>query len=263
MVVWYLRIDQWPSALIQMPCQCYQRDRRSTGFGGVHALATEHPTDVEAVQAANQPASTRHASVEYLDAVRMSKPMQRDVSALHRRSNPGSTLTGAPSTGTCRNDPFECSIHSHDPVRTAQAAAQPRRQADRVGAEHRASRRAPPQDRFVVRIPGKDAVAISVEQALWGKIATKCEQAIRFHKCSTWRWECCVWVQRQLRKLQAHATSTMRNGECALSCWRCWRTESRSSAHHCLSAIAKRGSASRCRLRTSDGRKPRAILCRP
>ena len=155
----HLGINQWPSPGVQMPSQGCQGDSGCARFGGVHALAAEHPAHGEAVQAANQPASIKHAAIEYFNAVRMPKLMQRKIGALHRGRDPGARLSCPRGRGACGDDLFKCGIHAHDPVRIAQAAAQACRQMDRLGAEYRALRRTPPQDGFAIRIPGKDAAA--------------------------------------------------------------------------------------------------------
>src|SRR3546814_3483289 len=96
-----------------------------------------------------------------------------------RRRPPISTRTETlfPYTTLFRSDHvLERGVGAHLPAAAAQAAPEPGRQAHPVGAEHHARVRRPPQDRLALRVPGKDAVGVGVEQPGWRQVAARSEE---------------------------------------------------------------------------------------
>ena len=101
--------------------------------------------------------------------------------------------------------------------RVAQFAAQAAVQANSIGTEHRAPRRAPPQDRLAFGKPREDAAAVGIEETSGREVATEGQQAVGFGEGVRDRWKWRVGIVSELNDAQAHVAAA-RNGECACNC---------------------------------------------
>src|SRR5688572_13671658 len=239
--VLHLGVDQRPTPPLQPVCKGGKRHLGATGFGAEHAFAEEHPPDRHAVDAADQ-----SWPIEDFNAVRMAEPVQLDVRGAHRGRDPGAALTPSRGARAGRDHVGECRVRPYLPLRTPQPTTKPRRQAHAIGTEHHAWIGTPPQDRFALRKPRKDAVAVGIEQAGRGEVPAHRQQSLGFAQGRVdWReWR--LWIG--IECWQAHRQPPARNGECDVSreAWR--RTEAVSSAHHRPMASANAGSAIQWRL---------------
>jgi hypothetical protein len=149
-----LRVDQRPAPGVQAHGEGRQGDGRGPGLRGIHAFAAEHPADGQPVQSADE-----GPAIEHLDAVRMAEAVQFHIGLDHRAGDPRPAILARP--GQVRaglDDPARNRCRRARPTRTcATHDATSRRQMDAVGTKYRASRRAPPQGRLILREPREDA----------------------------------------------------------------------------------------------------------
>src|SRR6218665_3966401 len=145
----------------------------SIGFPAEHGLAKEETTEVKAIKSANQ----FIACIPHLDGVGNAGLMQEAVVVHEVRLYPGAVRVMTwPCTGF--HHFREAAIHRKAEDILAQALGKTARGIV-VSCEKNAARIGrPPANGIVFVEPGKDAVAVSLQQALRRKITANREQAI-------------------------------------------------------------------------------------
>lgn len=178
--------------------------RGDHAFGGArfeaeHRLAEEGAPKADAVEPADQA-----FAVPGLDRMRVTQPVQLDVGAADRRHDPGAALAAAGQLCAVGDHGLEGAIGGHDPVATAQLAAEAARQVQGVGGDHHARIGAPPQRRLARREPREDALRIRAHEPFRLQSAAPGQQAVGIAQGLLDRRKGRMRIGTQLGQTEAH-----------------------------------------------------------
>ncbi len=168
----HLAVDQAESPALQLPRQPHQRDLGGVGFAAEHGFAVEHAADRHAVETADQ-----LAVAPGFHRMRVAGLEQAGVGRHHRRGNPGAACP-LPWRGAGAHHLGEGGVDTQLEAGVAHALGQRTGDAHLVRHQHHARVGTPPQDRLAGVEPGKDAVAVGIQQALRRQVAAHRQQAV-------------------------------------------------------------------------------------
>ncbi len=169
----HLAVEQGKTPGMQLSCKPDECDLAGVALARKHGFAEEHAPDRHAIEAADQ-----RAVAPYLDRMGVAQRVQLGVCGAHFRAEPGAGVAGT-NGGTVADDAIEVLVERNRIVGLGEGALEAPRDMHGAGVEYGPRIGAPPEDRFVRVVPGKDALRVRTAKARGRQVAAHGEQAVR------------------------------------------------------------------------------------